>query len=84
MLSFLKNLFHKEQPVEESSFEGKTVVGGFPSGTVVYRFVPTETFYSEETGSMYVRNMKYSVREGNEKLDKLARKWRDNKKVVIL
>lgn len=66
------------------SSEAKTVVAGFPRGEVGYYFQPTETFYSEETASTYVKGLRYTVRKGNDKLDKLAHEWRDNNKVVIL
>lgn len=34
-----------------------------------------KTFYCEETKSGYVEGFKYTVREGNDLLKKLARKW---------
>lgn len=48
-----------------------------------YRFTAIENFSSPETKSEYVKDMSYTVRDGNDKLAKLVETWVAEKKVVL-
>ena len=48
------------------------------------QFVPVMDFPSEEFKSLYVQGLVYTIRPGNERLLKAARKWKDEGKVRFL
>lgn len=47
------------------------------------RFTALQDFYSEETGSHYLRGLSYTVRPGNAQLSDLVDKWAMENKVRI-
>ena len=55
-----------------------------PSGKPLYVFYPNENFHSEEFSCDYIKDMKYTVREGNEKLNTTIKtKWLPQGKVRV-
>jgi len=44
-----------------------------PKGKPLYMFYPNKTFHSEEFSCDYVKDMKYTVREGNILLDNIIK-----------
>ena len=52
-----------------------------PTGRPLYQFVPKQTFEVENLG-IYVKDMVYTVREGNRRLHDLVTIWAREDKVV--
>ena len=68
-------------PFSKKSKKPLAVVGCTPSGRVVSVFVPKETFHSDEMGSTYVKDFRYYLREGNDKLEVQVEAWASEGKV---
>lgn len=52
-----------------------------PTEPVLYHFYPAINFYEESLNTQYIANERYSVRAGNDKLDKLVKQWKIEGKV---
>lgn len=46
-----------------------------PTEPVLYAFIALRSFSAPEVGTIYMRGMKYYVREGNTKLADLVDQW---------
>ena len=60
------------------------VTAVIPTGAVIARFRAVQDFWSDDVRSQYVKGSVYSVRQGNEKLDRLVREWEVDGKVEVL
>jgi len=54
------------------------IVSVVPTTRVVSQFMPLESFFCEDMKSAYVKDMKYSLREGNVKLAAKIEEWKEN------
>lgn len=77
LFNFLKG---KAAPV---AAQPKTHVATVPTGRVLMRFTAVGKSFENE-GSVYVPGMRYSIREGNKRLEQLARQWASEGKIQWL
>lgn len=62
--------------------DGRKIIA--PTGKALAHFYPKENFHSDEFGTDYMQGMKYTLREGNERLALALVKWQEEGKVVVM
>lgn len=73
-MSLLSRFFSRPEPIRAR----------VPREPVRYRFRAREDFFSDEVRSQYCKGDVYSVRAGNDRLDRLCKQWQNEGKVEIV